>query len=208
MFHFARLIVFIAFSLVAFHSVCAFAQDQEKQIEKGQGDLIEQLKQNTDELLSGLDEEGLKLVYSTRMRDGVIRAVQYIQEMVSGAVGACGQAQPDMKVPLDQRYEKWWGTLGPLLEKAEAYTKEKIDSQDAVPPEKIYQHLDLVSETAEYTRSKVEKQYVTDRDACQYLLDNMDVTERDLSKQLNDVMTAISLPDTSKAKEAQEQKGQ
>jgi hypothetical protein len=40
----------------------------------------------------------------------------------------------------------------------------------------------------------VEKEFVTDREACQYLLDNMDKTEANLKKQLKDTLASIEIP--------------
>ncbi len=181
-------------------AACAFAvfpvsTSIAEETAKHTNDPIGRLSANTGELLNGLDEEGLKFVYSTRMRDGVIRATHYIQGMVSGAVEACSKAQPDMEKPLRERYSRWWGAVEPPLKEAEAHTKKTIAEQKLVAPDKIIEHLNLVKEAADFSQSKVEKQYVTDRDACQYLLDNMDVTERTLTSQLKDTLSAIPLPE-------------
>jgi hypothetical protein len=155
---------------------------------------VQRLKKQTDELLDGLDEKGLKFIYATRMRDGAIRATHYIKGMVSGATEACGEAQPDMKNDIENRYEKWWAAIKPLLDEAEKHMDETIKSQDVIEQKKIYDHLALVREAALYTRSKVEKEFVTDREACQYLLDNMDKTEANLKKQLKDTLASIEIP--------------
>ncbi len=210
--------IFSFFFLINFTTSGVLAQETDRpQVQAAQekpskdnkpADPIEKLSLNTKELLEGLDKDRLELVYATRMRDGIIRAVHYIHKMVSGAVDACKQAQPDMKEDLENRYRKWWATLEPLLEKAEESTKEKIEAQDDIDPDRIYHHLELVQEAAEYTQGKVEKEFVTDRKACQYLLDNMDVTEKDLSRQLKQSMETIKLPErdtelpSSKATEA------
>lgn len=178
--------------LVCLSGSCAFAQ--EEAAKEKSASPVELLEANTKELLDGLGDEGLKTVYTARMRDGVIRAVYYIQKMVSGAVGACGEAQPDMKEPLEARYAKWWGTLAPLLEQAESHQSRTIEGQNVVPADKITGHLEMVSEAAEYTQGRLEKKYVTDREACQYLLDNMDVTEKSLSGQLRDTMGEVPIP--------------
>lgn len=156
---------------------------------------VEALKQNTDELLKDLSDDDLTFVYGARVRDGVIRAVEYTNKMVSGAVTECGIAQPDMKENLDSRYQSWWGVLEPLLKESEDYLNTTIEARNSVSADELKEHLKLVHEAAEYTNSKIEKQFVTDRDACEYLLVNMDLTENGLKTQLLKTMETIPFPD-------------
>ncbi|NCC22737.1 MAG: hypothetical protein EOM26_09795 [Alphaproteobacteria bacterium] len=161
-------------------------------------DPIQQLELQTDALLQGLNEEELKYVYATRMRDGTLRAVRYIRGMVSGAVDACGAAQPDMKQALEERFAQWWETLGPLMAEAEENLDRTIADHSVPSPKAIRDHLTLVDKAAAFTRAKTERKYVTTRDACQYLLDNMDKTEEDLARKLQETLVSIPLPEKKK----------
>ncbi len=205
--HLISLIIFSAFfaAVITPYPISAWAQEAEnpdnkttietKETTNDSTDPVKRLAKNTDELLSGMDEEELKFIYATRMRDGIIRAVKYIQGMVSGAAEACETAQPDMQDALEERYQRWWEVLSPLLAQAEAHLNKTIENQDLIEPDKIHKHLEMVKEAAEYTRGKIEKKYVTDREACQYLLENMDVTEENLSRQLRETLSSIPVPE-------------
>ncbi len=171
---------------------------------------VERLEVQTRELLSGLDEQQLRFVYATRMRDGSLRAVQYIQGMVSSAVEKCGEAQPDMKEDLESRYTRWWGTLAPIMDEARDKLQKTISAQEEIPEEDILLHLKLVDEAASHTRARSEREIVTTREACQYLLENMDKTEENLGKQLRETLASIPLPqsqDTETGQDAPEKEG-
>jgi hypothetical protein len=163
---------------------------------------VETLRVETDRMLKGLGEEELKFMYATSMRDGAVRAVIYIQDLVAGAVEACGEAQPDMKESLETRYKQWREAIDPRLEQAQANLNETIDSHKKLNAQRIRDHLKLVHEAAEYTRGQHPRDYVTDEKACTYLLENMDKTEQDLSEKLQATLTAIPLPAAPPQEEA------
>lgn len=161
---------------------------------------IAKLDKQTVAMLKDKSEKELKFIYATRNRHDRIRATKYTHKMVSGAVKACSSAQDDMKESLENRYNKWWATLEPLLINAENFVKTSIDSANPKTAEEIKENLDLVEQAQAFTNPDYNKEFATDRQACNFLLENMDITEKHLGDMLRSIDEEIELPEPNPPK--------
>ncbi len=169
-------------------TVPAAAEEQEKTP-------LDILEQQTLEMIESMEEPKLEYIYAVRSRDGIIRAVHVIRRDVGKAIDACSESQPDMEDALRGRFSEWKGAVEPILDEAEQGLQESIDAQHFIPADELREHLALVKKAAEYTESKVEKTPVTDKDGCQYLLDNMANTQENLTQLLQETLASIPLPE-------------
>lgn len=170
-------------------------QEKKAAKESAKATPLDALRDYTLELIDGMSEKQLQYVYVIRTRHGIIRAVEVVRRDVGKAVKLCAKAHADMKEPLESRYQRWTDNVNPILEDAQGLLERDIVKQDFVPPAKIRKLLDMTTKAGEYTESQVTKEIVTTKDACDFLLKNMDLTQKDLPDLLRASLKNLPVPD-------------
>lgn len=162
---------------------------------------LDTLRLYTFELIDGMTEKQLQYVYVIRTRHGIVRAVEVVRRDVGKAVGLCGKAHKDMKTPLEARFTRWKDTVNPLLEDAQNVLERDIANQDFVKQDKIRKLLTLTTKAGDYTDSRTVKEIVTTPEACEFLLKNMDLTQKDLPELLRASLNDLKVPDPESVSE-------
>lgn len=156
---------------------------------------LDTLRDYTLEMIEGMSQKQLQYVYVIRTRHGIIRAVEVVRRDVGKAVKLCAKAHADMKDPLEARYQRWTDNVNPILEDAQGLLERDIVNQTFTPQAKIRKLLDLTTKAGDYTESQVTKEIVTTKDACEFLLKNMDMTQKDLPDLLRASLKNLPVPD-------------
>ncbi len=125
-----------------------------------------------------LGGEELKHLYHVRESVGATKAVKIVRRDVSAAVKACGEANPDLKTPMNERFASWTAAVDPVVESKEAEIKSAIDEQTYAKPKEIRDYLNLIEKTADYANKQIDKEIVTTQEACDSLMKSMDKTEK------------------------------
>lgn len=163
-----------------------------------------------NKLIDTLSPQDQRSFYVMRNKHGVIRSVRIVRRDVKSAVGACGKANPDMKAQMNARFKQWEGAVLPVLDLADKYLKEEIQTQKIVFPSDFKYILKLNDKAYEYGEEQIEKTPVTDKEACQNLLDSMDRTENKMVELLQDMLLPESVirERAERAEEAAEEKSE
>lgn len=122
----------------------------------------------------------------------LVKIVETVQDDVGTAVKKCGEANADMKEPLDKRYDEWRAAIKPVMAEAEANLNNMVFAQDYAQPKKIRKFFKLIDDAREKRDAEVEKVPVTSKEACEYLLKTMDSTQQSMISLLR--ATLVSLP--------------
>ncbi len=159
-----------------------------------------------NKLIDTLSAKDQKTFYIMRNKYGVIRSVRIVERDVKNAVKECGKANPDIKSTMDGRFKEWQDAVLPTIDLAEKFFNEEVDAQKVVFPSDFRHVLKLNDKAYEYGESKVEKQPVSSKEACQGLLDSMDRTENKMVELLQDILLPESVirERAARAEEAEE----
>lgn len=140
--------------------------------------------------LSNRDKESF---FVMRNKHGVIRSVGVVHRDIGNAVKACGKANPDMKASMNARFKDWEDAVLPVIDLADKFLKEEIETQKVVFPSDFKHVLKLNDKAYAYGESKIEKQPVTSKEACENLLESMDRTENKMVQLLQDMLLPESV---------------
>lgn len=146
-----------------------------------------------NKLIDTLSAKDQRSFYVMRNKHGVIRSVRIVHRDVQNAVRACGKANPDMKAQMNDRFTQWEDAVLPVLDLADKYLKEEIDTQKVVFPSDFKHVLKLNDKAYVFGEEQIEKTPVTDKEACQGLLDSMDRTENKMVELLQDMLLPESV---------------
>lgn len=122
----------------------------------------------------------------------LLGTVKMVQGDVTNAVKACGEANPDMKAGLDERFAQWNDAVNPVMKDAEANINNMIVAQEYAKPAQIKKVFKGLDKTRKLANSQIEKTPVTTKDACEYLQGKMSDTQENFIKLLQS--TLISAP--------------
>lgn len=151
----------------------------------------EKLYEDLKKIVGDLDEQNQRhflAIYSTY---ATIAAVKTVEQDVGQAVDACAKANADMKDVMKDRYKKWQQSIKPVLDRASVQVDNMVVSQDYEKPKAIRDFLKRVDDVRKKTSESLSKVPVTTPDACQYLHDKMDDTEKTLNTLLEETLIAI-----------------
>jgi hypothetical protein len=159
-----------------------------------------------NKLIDTLSKKDQQSFFIMRNKHGVIRSVNVVHRDVKAAVKACGKANPDMKASMDARFKDWENAVLPVIDLADKYLKEEIEAQKIVFPSDFKHVLKMNDKAFEYGESKIEKMPVTDKEACEGLLESMDRTENKMVELLQDMLLPESVirDRAARAEEAEE----
>lgn len=146
-----------------------------------------------NKLIDTLSYKDKQSFYIMRNKYGVIRSVRIVRRDISNAVKACGKDNPGMKKEMYDRFKAWENAVLPVIELAEKYLKEEIDTQEIVFPSDFHHVLALNDEAYEFGEKHIEKTPVTSAEACEDLLESMDRTEDRMVELLQDMLLPESV---------------
>lgn len=146
-----------------------------------------------NKLIDTLSARDKQSFYIMRNKYGVIRSVRIVRRDISNAVQACGKDNPGMKADMKNRFKAWENAVLPVIEMAEKYLEEEIETQQVVFPSDFRHVLDLNDKAYEFGEKHVEKTPVTTEEACEGLLDSMDRTEDRMVELLQDMLLPESV---------------
>lgn len=139
-------------------------------------------------LLDTLPAQNQKVFFVLRNKQSVIRTIRVVRRDVKNAVNACGKNNKDMKQPMNERFKQWEDAVLPILDEAEKFLEQELKEQEAFHVSD-YKHVTALNEKAfKFSESKIEKQPVTTKEACEGLLESMNDTEDNLIDILNDIL--------------------
>ncbi|MGQ0527898.1 MAG: hypothetical protein ACT4OY_07740 [Alphaproteobacteria bacterium] len=162
------------------------APDIEKYQDKTE-EVYAQLKEIADGL-TGPEEKHFGMIYNNY---NLIGTVKMVQEDVGKAIDACSDANPDMENALRGRYQQWKDMVDPVVEDAEAHLGNMVSAQDYTAPKKIKSLFKAVDQTRKFTNTQVKKTPVTTKKACEYLLDKMGETDKNLTRLLKETLMSV-----------------
>lgn len=159
-----------------------------------------------NKLIDTLSNKDKASFFVMRNKHGVIRSVGVVRRDIGNAVKACGKANPGMKATMDTRFKNWEDAVLPVIDLADKFLKEEIETQKVVFPSDFKHVLKLNDKAYEYGESKIEKQPVTSEEACENLLESMDRTENKMVELLQDMLLPESVirERAARAEEAEE----
>lgn len=146
-----------------------------------------------NKLIDTLNYTGKESFFILRNKHGVIRSVRYVHRDVGKAVKACGAENPDLKKPMADRFQQWESAVIPVLDLAEKFLKEEVQTQKIVHASDYHHVMKLNDKAFEYSEEQVEKQIVTSKEACEGLLESMDRTEDKMVELLQDMLLPESV---------------
>lgn len=170
------------------------------------GNAVQEWIAAENKLIDTLSRKDQQSFYVMRNKHSVIRVVRVVNRDIKNAVNACGKKNPDIKKEMETRLKDWEAAVIPTVDLAEKYLKEEIETQKIVFASDFKHVLKLNDKAYEYGESRIEKQPVTDKDACQDLLKSMDRTENKMVELLQDILLPESVirERAARAEEAEE----
>ncbi len=183
-----------AFLLFSVSTSPAFAADDKKQ-----GETKNEVVAASEEFMKDLDETAQRHFSVLQGNYNLIKVVETVRDSVDEAVDGCGDANPDLKEPLDTRFDEWKDAIKPVMKEADANVKNMILAQEYAKPKDIRKFLKLIDKARKNHEKGVEKVPVVTPEACQSLLEKMDDTQANMVKLLK--ATLVSLPQVMQAQD-------
>lgn len=177
---------FILTFIFLFFALPVQAQDQKETP-------ITQWIEAENKLIDTLNAQGKRSFFVMRNKHSVIRSVRVVRRDVGKAVKACGKENPDLKQPMADRFKQWENAVVPVLDLADKYLKEEIDTQKIVFPSDFRHVLKLNDKAFEFGEEQIEKEVVTSKEACENLMESMDRTEDKMVDLLQDMLLPESV---------------
>ncbi len=166
----------------------------EKKVKADANPYRAEIGQLTRELSKVYSKDQAMALAHIRNGFGMTQAVRLVSQDVANAVTACGKDNPDMQGDMTGRFEKWNGSVEPLLKKSQADMEAAIHAGGFPDESKVKAYLDLIDKAAEYADSKIEKSVVTSPEACTGLLKSMDDTEPTMISLLQSIVWTPVVP--------------
>jgi len=173
----------------------SYAADAKKGSAVPKNEILEAAQEFTE----GFDEASQRHFGVLYGNYNMIKVVESVQESVEGAVEACGDKNPDLKVSLETRFDEWKKAVKPVIEDARANIQNMILAQDYSKPRNIKKFFRKIDKARKAKDKDVEKIPVTSLEGCEKLLKNMDATQPNMVKLLQ--ATLISLPQVMQAED-------
>ena len=163
---------------------------------------LEKVDAKAKELAAALSEEESRNVGMVRQSFGVLRSIGVVRRNVDNAVKLCAKANPDMKKPLQERFDTWEGEVAKHLKAQEKNLKKAVSKDHFKQPGEVQEYLDLLDNAAGYAEEKMSKEVVTTPEACTHLQKSMDQTQ----KVLTDLLGELPWPQVAAAAPAEDLK--
>ncbi len=148
----------------------------------------------TEQITKGLNDAQQMHFYTLYNQYNIIGTVGVVQKDVGKAIESCGEANPDMKDALDERFEAWNEAVNPFIEEARAKVENMVLAQDYADEKDLRRLLKNLDTMRVSIDSQIEKIPVNTPEACEYLREKMDETQERMVDLLR--ATLVSLPQT------------
>ena len=156
------------------------------------------------ELSEGLDKQSRRHFNVMYGNYNMVHVVKTVRESVDEAVTECGKSNEDLKQPLETRFAEWKNAVNPLLKEASANVDNMVLVQDYASKKDIRNFFKLIDKVRKDTRKEVKRVPVTTKEACEYLLENMDKTQPRMMELLE--ATLVTLPRAMQLEDEQERR--
>lgn len=161
--------------------------EEEKQKEPEGNPYLAEFEKRSRQIAKELNGEELKHLYHVRETFGAVKAVKIVRRDVSAAVDACGEANPDLKKPMNKRFSAWAAAVDPVVKEKEAEIEKAISTQTYAKPKEIHDYLGLIEKTTDHANQQIDKNIVTTKEACTSLMKSMDKTEKVVTSLVADM---------------------
>jgi len=178
----------LTLALFFFLATPSFAADDKASKEIAKETPITKWIDAENKLLDTLPRGNQDVFFIFRNKHAVIRSINVVERDIKNAVKACGKENSDLKSPMNNRFKEWQNAVHPILTEAQKFLKQELKEQDAFHVSDYQYIMKLNDKAYEFSESKVEKTPVTTKEACEGLLNSMDMTEDKLVTLLQEVL--------------------
>jgi len=141
-------------------------------------------------LSDGLTPQQIRHFFMVYNNYNIVSTVRMVRENIAEAVKACAAENPDLKSKLNNRFSRWTGAVMPVMSESEANINNMVFAQDYVQPGEIKKIFDLVDKARAHAAAQENKEPATTKEACNYLHDNMDNTQRHMVSMLRGTLAS------------------
>lgn len=177
---------------VAFVPLSSIAQESKVEQKKTEEQAPNPVFTEAEKFTKTFNEADKRHFYLLFSNYNMTKVVGTVESDVGVAVEKCGQANPDLKAPLANRYKAWSEAIAPIMTESKANIDNMILVQSYAKPADIRKFFGLIDEARNAKDKEVNKVPVTSKEACEYLLKTMDKTQPQMVKLLE--ATLINLP--------------
>lgn len=152
---------------------------------------VKKLNEAVAGITQPLDGKNRAHFYMMYNNHNLISTVKRVKGDVSNAIDACSKENPEMENDLRERYGVWQTAVDEQLEAAQASVDNMIIAQDYVDEKKVHDVMKQADDLREETLRQTERIPVTSKEACEYLLNKMDETQKNLVTLLRSTLVSV-----------------
>ncbi|MFP4314291.1 MAG: hypothetical protein ACLFR0_08185 [Alphaproteobacteria bacterium] len=153
---------------------------------------LKKLNTMLGEMSVNLNSENRRHFFMIYNNHNMISTVEHVRSKVNEGIEACSKANPEMEDDLNTRFDAWKEAVQEKLDEAKAQRDNMIAVQDYIEPLKIRAVMNQADDLRKETSMNAETTPVTTKEACEYLLNKMDETEKTMLTLLQ--TTLVRLP--------------
>ncbi len=146
------------------------------------------LRKTAEALFTNLSTQEMKDAYQLRTLHGIIKSVESVRQDLVNSTQSCIENHPDKRAEITDSFNRWKNEINPRLEKAAVTLDKRITENKAMPESLFRKYLALIDRMAETADSKVQKDYITSKEACDFLVKKLETSRDELSGVLNDIL--------------------
>lgn len=139
-------------------------------------------------LLETLPRANQKVFFIFRNKHSVIRSIEVVHKDIKSAVRSCGKENSDMRKDINSRLKEWEKSVFPILKEAKGFLKKELKEQEAFHASDYNHVMKLNDKAYKFSESKIEKQVVSTKEACEGLLASLDSSEDKLVELLQTIL--------------------
>ncbi len=162
----------------------------------------------TKKIVEGLGPEEQKHFFLLYNNYNLVGTVKMVQTDVTNAVTACGKENPDMKEALIGRLKDWNDAIGNVIKEAEGNINNMVVAQEYAKPAEIKKVFKGLDKTRDLANAQIEKTPVSTREACEYLQNQMNDTQKNFIALLQGTLMSVpqAIPGSEPAPSPEEKK--
>ena len=146
------------------------------------------LRKTAEALFTNLSTQEMKDAYQLRNQHGIIKSVESVRQDLVNSTQSCIENHSDKRAEITDSFNRWKNEINPRLEKASINLDKRITENKAMPESLFRKYLALIERMAETADSKVQKDYITSKEACDFLVKKLETSRDELSGVLNDIL--------------------
>ena len=157
----------------------------------------DKLNHKFNQIMEGLDEEGISIFQIIRSKYGVVQAVKRVKDSVSQAVESCVKENSDIKDSMEREYSDWIDRIDPLLKESEKKLKDMMKLQRKISLVELQEYFALIDKEVEKREKELDAKPISNLKACMSMKKTMGVSKEKLAKLLEDelLLTKESVSD-------------